>query len=122
MRFLTAVAVEASNMNPSALDDAPLYSALAADPDLAELVELFVAEVPDRITAIQDAVSHHAWSKVAILSHQLKGAAGSYGFPELSRVARSLEVAAKEAPGEAAAGKIIEALWFLCGRLRSGTP
>ena len=48
-----------SNMNPSTAEIAssdstcPIYSYLAADPMLGELVNAFVQEMPDRITALK---------------------------------------------------------------------
>jgi HPt (histidine-containing phosphotransfer) domain-containing protein len=101
-----------------AIDAAPIYSPLGDDPDLAELVELFVHEVPDRVAAIAAAFQAREWRRAEVLSHQLQGAAGSYGFPELSRLARALEVAAQRCSGDAAVSMTLEDVALLCRRLR----
>ena len=58
----------------------PLLSDFASDPDMLELVEMFVAEMPQRVAAIEKAVSDSDTASIASLAHQLKGAAGGYGF------------------------------------------
>ena len=50
---------------------------LASDPEMAELVALFVDELPTRVAAIQQAAADGDWLQVRLLAHQLKGAGGS---------------------------------------------
>ncbi len=69
----------------------PLYSSLATDPDLAELVEIFVESLPERVETLKQAFDQGDWETLRRTAHQLKGAAGSYGFDPLSPSAAKLE-------------------------------
>jgi HPt (histidine-containing phosphotransfer) domain-containing protein len=72
----------------------PLSSDLADDPDMAELIEMFLAELPDRIAAVRTAIAAGQRDQVKRLAHQLKGAAGGYGYPAITDAAADLEHAA----------------------------
>jgi histidine phosphotransfer protein HptB len=72
-----------------------LVSDLAGDSDLAELIALFVEELPKRAEAMQQAMEAADLDRLSMLAHQLKGAAGSYGFSTITGVARTVEQAAK---------------------------
>ena len=69
----------------------PLLSAFADDPDMIELVELFVRELPDRIAAIHRALESRDLQALATLAHQLKGAAGGYGYGTITASAQMVE-------------------------------
>ncbi|WP_373060709.1 ATP-binding protein [Gemmatimonas sp.] len=68
-----------------------LYSELRDDPDLAELVDAFVAGLPGKVERIEHAFSTGGTIDLARLAHQLKGAAGGYGYPSISNAARLVE-------------------------------
>lgn len=72
-----------------------LVSEFADDEDLIELVEMFVEELPDRASSIAKALADADYATLRTLAHQLKGAAGGYGFPTISDVAQSLEETCK---------------------------
>ena len=72
-----------------------IVSLLMNDPDLAQLVEEFVVELPERLAVLQAAAEKQNWLEVRRLAHQLKGAGGSYGFPAISEAAAWAEDAAK---------------------------
>jgi len=78
-----------------------LRSDLADDPDLADVVRSFALALPDRAAALAAAVRASDDTETARLAHQLKGAAGSYGFPVVSTLARTLEVHTHAADREA---------------------
>ena len=85
-------------------DFSPLYSALASDPDLQEIVRLFVNEMPDRTATFEKHLASGDKLELSRAVHQLKGAAGSHGFMELSRAAAALESTIKaNTDGEAMA-------------------
>jgi HPt (histidine-containing phosphotransfer) domain-containing protein len=79
--------------------DAPLSSPpqrivsqmLLQDSDLRDLVEEFVAALPRRLDEIRRAFEQLDWTQLAMLTHRLKGAGGSYGYPQLSRLAAEME-------------------------------
>lgn len=69
----------------------PVVSKYANDPDMAELVELFVAELPTRVKAMQDALDRRQVDSLKRSAHQLKGAGGGYGFASIGAAAGRLE-------------------------------
>jgi len=69
----------------------PMLSAYESDPDMGEIVALFVAEMPDRRSELRKAVEAGDLSKAIRIAHQLKGAAGGYGFGALGTVAAASE-------------------------------
>ena len=83
---------------PAAGPVTPLVSELANDPDLADLVTAFVAELPVRITAIQKALTDSEHEQLRVLAHQLKGAAGGYGFPSITESAKASSRASRARP------------------------
>jgi HPt (histidine-containing phosphotransfer) domain-containing protein len=98
------------------------YSKLAADPDLAELVGLFVGELPGRLREISDAAAVGDLESVSRIAHQLKGAGGSHGFPQIGPPALKLEQAARESKSPPAIFAVLEELTEVCDRLRPGLP
>jgi len=74
----------------------PLISTLADDPDYADVLELFIAELPDRIEALEQALDVGAWDTLRQLAHQMKGCGGSYGFDVITEVAAATESALRE--------------------------
>ncbi len=65
--------------------------ALLAKPKLAKIVERFVTGLDDRLAGIKKAVEEEDHKALKTLAHQLKGAAGGFGFPNISRAAGELE-------------------------------
>ena len=68
-----------------------LVSEYANDPDMIDLVEMFIDEMPDRISAIEQAVHQADIAMLSSLSHQLKGSAGGYGFGPITTAAAQVE-------------------------------
>lgn len=98
-----------------------LYSTLGGDPDLGEIVDEFVAEMPDRVEKLQRLAAAADWESLRRTAHQFKGAAGSYGFDVLTTSAAQLEAAAA-APTEGDILKQVNELAALCRRARGGVP
>lgn len=69
---------------------------LNEDPDLRELVEEFVGTLSSRAAELQDAFGKQDWDLLTMLSHRLKGAGGSYGYPDLSDLGATMEKHFKE--------------------------
>ena len=99
-----------------------IYSALAADPDLGELVGMFVDEMSDRINALETQARSRDWQQLAQTVHQIKGAAGSYGFNAITPYAVRLENAAKNGCQEAEILSALYELLDLCRRVQAGVP
>jgi HPt (histidine-containing phosphotransfer) domain-containing protein len=72
-----------------------LVSELAGDPDMAELVGMFVAGLPDKLAALEKAMSENDLDALRSLAHKLNGAGGGYGSPTITQAARNLEAGVK---------------------------
>ncbi|MDB5100544.1 MAG: Hpt domain protein [Cyanobacteria bacterium RYN_339] len=71
----------------------PLASTFADDPDMAELVPIFVGMLPDRMAAMRASLAAGDLDALRVTAHQLKGAAGGYGFAPIGHAAATLEAA-----------------------------
>jgi histidine phosphotransfer protein HptB len=99
-----------------------VYSRLGSDPDLAEIVEMFVNEMPDRMEAVRSRLENADWKGLKQLAHQMKGAAGSYGFDGVSPVAGKVESAIGDGAPEETVRAAVAELIEICGRVRCGLP
>lgn len=99
-----------------------LRSEFAGDPEMREILELFVQEMPARITELEASWANGELDKVGRLAHQLKGAGGGYGFPVISDAAAALEQSIKGLDGAptgavlASMKEQVDALVDLCRR------
>jgi len=100
----------------------PVYSRLANDPDLTDIVELFVEEMPGRVENFLRHLEEKNWESLRQAAHQLKGAAGSYGFEPLSPCAGRLESAVRNGEPEQRIREAVMELVELCGRVRCAQP
>jgi HPt (histidine-containing phosphotransfer) domain-containing protein len=115
---LIAVVARVATTSDSESDAAPLVSCLR-DPDMKDIVEQYVIELPTRAAALRQAVDGEDLAKVRVLAHQLKGSAGGYGFPEITAAAAALEREVKgEAPGPLLRDNL-ERIASLCSRARA---
>ncbi len=102
-------------------DAASIVSAYADDPDMAELVELFLEELPDRVATIREALGQGDIKKVGQVAHQLKGAGGGYGFPAITEAGLDAEQAAKQTPDDLdQVRRTVDALVDVCNRASLG--
>jgi HPt (histidine-containing phosphotransfer) domain-containing protein len=101
--------------------EAHFYSTLGKDPVLTELVQMFVDEMPQRVQTLRGFGAASDWEGVGRAAHQLKGAAGSYGFHELTPYAAQLEAAIHREHAYDQAPALLEALVEACGRVRAGS-
>jgi HPt (histidine-containing phosphotransfer) domain-containing protein len=93
-----------------------LVSNLAGDPDLADLLEEFISELPARAGAIEQARAAGDFDTLIRLGHQLKGSAGAYGFPSITEAAANLEhIARRRASLEELIGAV-QSVADLCRR------
>lgn len=77
----------------------PLRSQFEGDPDMAELVEMFVAELPQRVEAIVVAYRSGEADSIKRYAHQLKGASAGYGYPSIGDAAARVESFFRTASG-----------------------
>jgi len=99
-----------------------IYSSLAEDSGLGELIEMFVEEMPDRTAVLAQAFSTGDWESLLYAAHQLKGAAGSYGFDELAPFAAAVESSVRDAESTENIGSLLDELIDACHQIRPGRP
>jgi HPt (histidine-containing phosphotransfer) domain-containing protein len=91
---------------------------LMSKPATAKLVEKFLAGLPQRVTALQEALAAGEMNQLKVLAHQLKGAAGGYGFAAISQTAAKLEAAIISGAEKSSISTIVAALAALCSQIR----
>ena len=109
-------------MSQDSMQGELLYSALASDPDLSELVDMYVDEMPDRIAVLKELLSSENWEELRRFAHQMKGAAGSYGFEAVSPIAGAVEDAIRSDAPEDQVRQSVTELLGTCARIRAGVP
>lgn len=99
----------------------PVYSAYGSDPNLAELVSIFVHELPQRLETLQSHGEVADWESVARVAHQLNELGSNLGFAKLSALAAKLELCCCEtsSPGEIL--KALDRFAEYCERVRPGS-
>jgi HPt (histidine-containing phosphotransfer) domain-containing protein len=100
----------------------PIFSSMQQDPDMAELIEMFVEEMPGRANTIESALVGKDWKTLANEAHKLRGSAGGHGFDKIGTVAGVLEDAVRSAAGREEAAwnqsrEQVEQLTNLCRRV-----
>lgn len=102
---------------PAPADGAPIHSTYADDPDMAEICAEFASALPGLVERIGASVADGDRNGVRSLAHQLKGAAGSYGYQMVTDVAAELEKAAK---ADVEMGPRVDELRELARRIAAG--
>ena len=75
---------------------ASIRSTYESDPDMLEIVREFASELPACIAKLEAHLAAGELRELQTLAHQLKGAGGGYGFPQITELAASLEAALKQ--------------------------
>jgi HPt (histidine-containing phosphotransfer) domain-containing protein len=73
----------------------PIYSTLP-NSDLHEHVGLFVAELPLKVAVLEERLACEDREGACRAAHQLKGAAGSYGFGDVGLYAGRIEALCRD--------------------------
>ncbi len=101
-------------------DAGPIESQLLRDdPEMADLVISFVGGLTQRLGDMARAAAAHELADLRRLAHQLKGAAGGYGYPQLTDLSAELESAARSAAAEQCLA-ILELVRDMIARIRAG--
>lgn len=78
------------------------------------LLQRFVAGLPDRLRQLDTALEQPNWEDVARLSHQIRGAAGSYGYPTIAEQAWRIEQISQAEKSQAMSADAFSRLETLC--------
>lgn len=100
--------------SPSQEHSTPIYSLLDGDESLREPLYAFSQTLPDKVEHCRTYINNKAWLELKKYAHQIKGSFGSYGYPELQRLASEMEELCEleltDEGKSAAAGKLLELL------------
>ncbi len=91
----------------------PVASAFADDPDVAGLLGFFFEVLDERQAAMLEAQKVGDLEGLKRMSHQTKGSAAGYGFPELTTIASGLEAACEGGDPAEVAGRLAEFVGYL---------
>ncbi|MEM1072046.1 MAG: Hpt domain-containing protein [Planctomycetota bacterium] len=81
-------------------DRGPIRSSFSDDPDMLELVQEFVENLPGRVAQLKTAYDSNDRVSLTRLSHQLKGASGGYGFDGVGAAAGRVEASLLALPAD----------------------
>ena len=88
---------------------ARITSAYATDPEMKQVLDEFIANLPAKVDKLAELLGQGDLEELRRLAHQLKGAGGGYGFPQLTERAAILEGQLKSSAAlEAIAGGVRE--------------
>ena len=96
----------------------PLISEYADDPDMEELVEIFLQSLGERMEQIRNSWDNWDVDTLTRISHQLAGAAGGYGYPSITDASREVERLLKGNQPRELTESALEHLWDLCERAK----
>jgi signal transduction histidine kinase/DNA-binding NarL/FixJ family response regulator/GGDEF domain-containing protein len=102
---------------PGAAAAASLKSGLAENEKFRGVLMRFVARLPERIEEMQRLMREENLQQLARAIHQIKGAAGGYGFPDLTTAAGRAEQSIKQAEDLAAIEQQVQELISLIQRV-----
>jgi HPt (histidine-containing phosphotransfer) domain-containing protein len=77
-------------------------SQFADDPDMRSIIRAFIDEMPARVRDLRDCWERHDLERLMRLTHQIRGAAGGYGFPAIAEAALQLQASLRTIVGPGA--------------------
>ena len=105
-----------------ATQNEPLKSIYADDEAVADILPLFVANVPKYLANLSQHIATGDWAMAARVCHDLKGTAGGYGYPDIGAVAKQLEAEVKGARSMDILERHLSEAKILCTRARLALP
>ena len=109
MEMSSGVAVIAPSNPPPPTPPADPSGKSAQESAVAQLMGRFVSRLPDRVNTIHNLLAEQNLDGLRQTIHQLKGAAGGYGFPKITELAAKAEQAIlADKPMEAIAAELSE--------------
>lgn len=98
----------------------PLRSTYADDQAIAEILPLFLNNVPKYVSDLEARIEHQDWAGAARICHDLKGTAGGYGYPDIGAATLMLEGELKGTHDPSRVDKYFREVRTLCIRARLG--
>ena len=81
--------------DPTSTAKPPIRSEFAEDPDFRDLLEAFVEAIPERRRLLAELHRSGSLEELGRQAHQVKGAGGGYGFPQISAAGADLQHACR---------------------------
>jgi HPt (histidine-containing phosphotransfer) domain-containing protein len=100
----------------------PLISVYANDAAVADILPLFISNVPKYLENLTNHIRSGDWAMAARVCHDLKGTAGGYGYPDIGAVAKALEAEVKGARSLENLERYLTEARILCKRAQLGLP
>lgn len=116
-----------SPANDDGESDAPIVSRFIDDEIYRPLLVEFVSELAGHVSEIRTAVEAGQLAEACRLGHRLKGAAATYGFPELAAAASAIEdlILRANKTGQTVevpvVAKLVEQVHVITNRIELGT-
>lgn len=89
------------SVESSASEASFVTSNFANDPDLRDIIQMFVDEMPYRTALLEELFQSGQLEELHRVIHELTAAAGNYGFPSIAQAASQVEkLIEEEAPYE----------------------
>ncbi len=92
----------------------PISSQFDQDEDLADLIPMFIDELETRVQQLRDAFEAEDSHTLREVAHKVRGAAGGYGFPDLTDFAGQVEDAIRSGASTAEVHEELGELLGLC--------
>jgi HPt (histidine-containing phosphotransfer) domain-containing protein len=86
---------------------------IVVDPDLAELIPMYVHRRHVDLAKTRDALAAGDLETIRITGHSMKGSGGGYGFDGISEIGARMEAAGNEADAAAATAAIADLADYL---------
>jgi CheY-like chemotaxis protein/HPt (histidine-containing phosphotransfer) domain-containing protein len=102
--------------------DGPLVSELAGDPDMAEAIDHYVARLRMTTEVLARVLAGEQAPDLVRTVHQMKGAAGGYGFKQITAAAAEVEQCLKAAAPSGQRDAALARLIGLCRRVEPANP
>jgi CheY-like chemotaxis protein/HPt (histidine-containing phosphotransfer) domain-containing protein len=97
----------------------PLISEFEDDADMRDIIGIFVGGMQARVALLREASAAGDQRALERIAHQLRGAAGGFGFGVISIAAERVELASKGGADRAVIEPLVGALIALCDRARA---
>ena len=78
------------DLDYSQLQDASMKESRSNDEEFEEILLTFLERLPQMVETINEAVRKKDWETVQSISHQLKGLGGSFGYEQITAIAKKI--------------------------------
>ncbi len=121
VHFIEPIDVDSLIDVVGSLKEKPLFSSLADDPEMSELIDQFVKDLSGKVGELKNSFAQHDYEMLSRIARMLKGGAGTYGFQPITDAAAEVEKAISENLDESGIRVQLDELIRICTSARSAT-